>query len=431
MEWLVANLGAVRQAELQGRPHLVAPVTLIVPGVLNGSHGPLFYPADEVARSALAWNHVPIVLEHPEGGSARDPDVLNRQGVGVLLNADVDDRGHLVGEAWFDIAATKRVEPRVLSNLNNSQPGEVSTGLQLDQQPAPAGSTHNGASYELIARNYRPDHLAVFVNDKKGACSVEDGCGLLVNEDGSWDMDAIRKGFAKAYKASAETFAGMMAQNIARTTGATPTTSAHRSSAMDDATRKNIVDSLISNAECCWEEGDREFLMGLDDNQLKRAKARNDAEMQLVANATAEFTDPAGSKHTWKDGKWESATKAPKPQEEPVANQTPPTKEEWMALAPPEIRDAVENAMAIEQRERKQLVGQLTANLEDNDKTTALKNLLGTKSLVELRTMAPLAPESQQSVTNWLGAAAPAAAVPDTSKLPKFGAPADYLPQDD
>jgi hypothetical protein len=35
----------------------------------------------------------------------------------------------------------------------------------------------NGVKYEGIARNLRPDHLAILPDDK-GACSLEDGCGV-------------------------------------------------------------------------------------------------------------------------------------------------------------------------------------------------------------------------------------------------------------
>ena len=51
MERVTANLsGAVRRAKLHGREHIVSPIVLINPGVLNGSQGPLLYPVDEVAK---------------------------------------------------------------------------------------------------------------------------------------------------------------------------------------------------------------------------------------------------------------------------------------------------------------------------------------------------------------------------------------------
>jgi hypothetical protein len=52
MELLTANFaGKVRERRMGGRDYLVAPLSLIVPGVLNGSQGPLYYPEEEIARN--------------------------------------------------------------------------------------------------------------------------------------------------------------------------------------------------------------------------------------------------------------------------------------------------------------------------------------------------------------------------------------------
>ena len=53
METLLANLSRrTRRETLHDHPSLVAPLTLIVPGVLDGSMGPLYYPVDEVLHDA-------------------------------------------------------------------------------------------------------------------------------------------------------------------------------------------------------------------------------------------------------------------------------------------------------------------------------------------------------------------------------------------
>lgn len=185
METLSANYNAprIRRAKMQGKDYLVAPMSLIVPGVLNGSKGALYYPPEEVSRDPSIWNGVPIVVHHPSANgqhvSARDPEVIDRQGVGVVLRSKFNGR-KLVAEGWFDIDALKRIDPTILSNLEAGRPVELSTGLFTDNQPAPDGSHFNGRPYSYIARNYRADHLAVF-SDLKGACSLQDGCGVLVN----------------------------------------------------------------------------------------------------------------------------------------------------------------------------------------------------------------------------------------------------------
>lgn len=185
MERVVANFaGQVRRATLNGRDHLVAPLTMIVPGVLPGSQGPLYYPPEEISRDPAIWNHVPLTVGHPyqngQPTSARRADVLNRQSIGVVLDARIEN-GKLRANGYFDIEATRRIEPRILEDLQRGRPIELSTGLFTDNHPAPMGASFNGRGYSHIARNYRPDHLAILV-DQKGACSIQDGCGVLVNQ---------------------------------------------------------------------------------------------------------------------------------------------------------------------------------------------------------------------------------------------------------
>lgn len=177
---MVSNLAATTRS-LEGRPHLVVPVVMIAgPMVMNGSNGPLLYPANETNRSARLWNGVPLVVHHPEiiGKSyAGDPSVYSSMKVGVVFNAQAQ-QGRLTGEAWLDVERAKEVDPRVLQAVQNGQQLNVSTGLYSDNLDTPGN--HDGIGYEGVATNYRPDHLAI-LPDQKGACSLEDGCGLLVN----------------------------------------------------------------------------------------------------------------------------------------------------------------------------------------------------------------------------------------------------------
>lgn len=182
-ERVIANLsGKTRRASLNGRQFIVAPVTLIVTGVLNGSKGPLFYPPEEIERDYEAWNHIPIVLGHPEENgepvSARTPHILERLQMGYVFNVRFVD-GKLVGEGWFDTEKTRGVSELVLASLNAGKRIELSTGLFTDNEEV-KGNYH-GRSYDYIARNYRPDHLAILL-DQEGACSIADGCGVLVNK---------------------------------------------------------------------------------------------------------------------------------------------------------------------------------------------------------------------------------------------------------
>lgn len=183
METITANLiGKTRRSTLNGREYIVAPMTLIVPGVLPGSKGPLYYPQDELAKDPHAWNHMPVVVNHPfHNGrpvSARRPDIIEKFGIGFVFNTEMSTK--LIAEGWFDVEKTRQVDGRILTSLEAGTPLELSTGLFTKDEPAHNGAAYNGTPYVATARDYRPDHLAI-LPDQQGACGIRDGCGVLVN----------------------------------------------------------------------------------------------------------------------------------------------------------------------------------------------------------------------------------------------------------
>lgn len=182
---------SVSRRTVNGKEYLIAQGTLIVPGILNGSRGPLYYPKEEISRDYTAWNGMPIVANHPEKNgvhvSGRNPDVLESQGLGTVYNTNIDNTGKLNAELWFDVEAVRKYDrhlpigTKILPRLESSKQIEVSTGLFTDNEEVANGS-YQGKSYTHIAKNYRPDHLAVLPT-QVGACSVNDGCGINVNSD--------------------------------------------------------------------------------------------------------------------------------------------------------------------------------------------------------------------------------------------------------
>ena len=192
-ELLTVNLSPkTRQEELEGRSCTVVPMVMAVEGVLNGSRGPLYYPADELAKTPYSWNYKPIVVTHPmtangQSVTACSKEVLESSKIGVILNAVYAD-GKLKAEAWIDNERAKDVDIRVLDNIANKTITEVSTGLAVDFEEI-AGD-FNGTPYSGIARNFRPDHLAVLPDDV-GACSVAAGAGLLRNQSAGGDAGAL------------------------------------------------------------------------------------------------------------------------------------------------------------------------------------------------------------------------------------------------
>lgn len=394
METLICNIsGKTVRKTLGGRSYLVAPAALIVSGVLNGSHGPILYTEEEYSRNPTAWNHIPIVVNHPYDDnyepprpvSARTEKVLNEAGIGFLLNSRSE--GKLLSETWFDEIRTRELVPNVANSLDNNEPIELSTGLDMDRVDVAEGSVFNGVEYKQLATNYRPDHLAV-LPDGIGACSIKDGCGVLVNKDKE------KSGMAK----------------------------------MTDEAKKEIVDNLISNCACQFEEDDREVLNAFNDEKLVGWKERTakqvvknaenkkkEEEKVLVANKSKEgFVDDLGNSHTFNDDtkKWETELKESKEDGTVVGNievklveTKVETTEEWIANAPPEIRSSVLHAQKLEQREIGKLVEKLTVNLEGDEKDEVVK-VLNEKSLNELETLSKLAPkveDNQQTHNDYSG----------------------------
>ena len=171
------------RAMLNGREHYVVPVTMIFLGGLSGSRGALCCSPEEFAAVYAAWVGMHLCVYHPirNGNpvSARSSEVLNSQGIGVVRKSRITPKGKLVAEGWFDIEKTERVDRRVLYALQRGDQIELSTGLYTDTVPVRNGSQHIGKPYTHVAKNFRPDHLAI-LPDQLGACSIKDGCGVGV-----------------------------------------------------------------------------------------------------------------------------------------------------------------------------------------------------------------------------------------------------------
>jgi hypothetical protein len=171
----------IEEKMYRGKNHLLVPVTMMVEGVHNGSHGPLYHSIAELGKFPEMWNGIPIVINHPEVDgmniSANSPDVIDDQGVGYVFNTHVNG-SKLAAEAWLDEERLREISLNVLEAIKNGKPLEVSLGMFTDDEIIEGN--WNGENYEAIARNHRPDHLAL-LPDSVGACSLVDGCGMGVN----------------------------------------------------------------------------------------------------------------------------------------------------------------------------------------------------------------------------------------------------------
>lgn len=391
MEHLIANLASnIRRETIDGREYVVAPVTLIVPGVLNGSNGPLLYELNDITATADAWNGMPIVAPtHPiENGkqiSARHPKVLAKWAIGNVFNVEVN--GKLQAEAWFDVAKANKVDARAIPSIINGQKLEVSTGLAVDQEPT-SGLTKNGTQYTAIARKYRPDHLALLL-DSKGACSVNDGCGINNEEDKPVHDNIVVKGTELAGDGLIGTGGRCgCVLDISSSTVANPASADtgvakeiktsivnHQKepdmakNATIDEQKKELVDDLVTNCSCYSEE-DRETLNAMDLAMLAKCKKMMDEnkatanklkEQELVVNAAKKGFQAGNEEFTLNDkGEW---VKREKTTTNSGGNQ--PTKkkiqtmEEFMETAPPEVVSAYNQMSTFVANQKSELIEQI------------------------------------------------------------------------
>lgn len=435
MELVVSNAvsSRVRRETLNGRNYVVVPLTMIVPGVLNGSKGPMLYPADECAKDPQAWNGMPAVLYHPtyndQPVTARDPIILEEHQIGSVYRADYD--GELRSELWLDDELTKRrdqelpPELRLLPRIDRGENIEVSTGLYTDDHPAPAGATFNGVEYKFVARRYRPDHLAV-LPDQTGACPVEAGCGIRLNTEGKPKETVVdRNGLMTFLTTNCDCYKG-------------PEAKAFLEKRSDDDLRK-LKDQVVSNrlVEAAKKGVDVKKLLGLVTNAdgatdevapgisiadlatflgvqadpasdpvafIKEIQAHLTEIMTKLEGGTAEDAVDAGA---------DDATETPAPAPTPTGNRKgkdvktnqgparPRTLKEFEESMPDEARAVWESAKAVEARERQHLVERIvTANSGGDAKAAAnLRKIYGGMKMRDLQTVVASMPKRRSGVT--------------------------------
>jgi hypothetical protein len=191
----VKNEGYVVQELMhQGKKHIVVPVVMMVEGVHSGNMGPLLHLADELGRFPESWNGIPIVIDHPVNNegmnvSANSPDIIDSIAtVGRVYNTYMEE-SKLKAEAYLDVEKLRNTSPVALAAVMNGEPLEVSIGVFTEEEQVPG--IWNNENYTSIARNHRPDHLALLPGGT-GACSWNDGCGIRANSKEGGKMDKTK-----------------------------------------------------------------------------------------------------------------------------------------------------------------------------------------------------------------------------------------------
>ncbi len=169
----------LRTARFDGREHLVAPVVMLMEGVIWPSNSPTpeLVTLESFARTPGTWNNEPVTWDHPPF-SAGTPEVMEEFAFGQVFNSHVEDT-RLVGEVWLDPARAKRIGGHAQDTLDRIVAGEgpeVSVGAFVEYLLEKG--TFEGKPYGRAWLRAFPDHLALLPQGDTGACSKEMGCGI-------------------------------------------------------------------------------------------------------------------------------------------------------------------------------------------------------------------------------------------------------------
>lgn len=177
MVFVTNTTSLVSEVTHNGKAYLVSPVVAIAEGILNG----LLYKASEFGKYLPTWELRPVPIGHPQRNgeyvSVNSVDVMETEVIGDFRNISVDNN-RLKGEIWIDLEKVAKIGEAALAiaeRLRAGNPVEVSTGLFADVEETTG--VWDGKPFDGIARNIRPDHLALLPHEI-GACSWEDGCGV-------------------------------------------------------------------------------------------------------------------------------------------------------------------------------------------------------------------------------------------------------------
>lgn len=369
-----AEFARVRNETLEGKQYKAIPMVMLKEGVLNGSNGPTFYPAKEVAKAPAGWNMKPVVVYHPtvngQGISATEPHVIENQKIGLIMNTQWKD-GALKAEAWIDVEKANKVDSRVMQSINNGEMMEVSTGLYSDTDVA--FGSYLDRDYGKVASNYVPDHLAV-LPDKKGALSIEDGAGLLRNAE-----------FFNAKENNSE-------ENTEIISEATSSSEHNESATQTEAAAvtandtENIVNSIENDATITDSGQASSQPKTPKKKEYNMAKAHKVSE---IVEKLALNSEEATAIHELPESVLDKA--AAQLNAEAPAAPTPATLEEVLAIAPEEIKTILNQGIESYNSRKAVLVEKLT---QASEKVTA--DLFANHSIEELEALASLIPAPAQ-----------------------------------
>lgn len=272
----------VRHAVHEGEDYLVVPVVMIVDGVLNG----VLVTQEEYGKFVESWNGIPVPVLHPEIDgipvSANQPDIVEKNTIGRIYNTRAEN-GKLKAEAWINVGKARRLGyGELVDAMEAGEKIEVSTGYFSEDEPR--RGEYNGQPYETVARNIRPDHLALLPGEI-GACSVQDGCGTRTNSrrivvNVKEAIETLAKALGLRANCECQTEEKIMTDKEKRAEKIKALSNHLTTNGVDE----NTVKRITANAKLSPEQ--IEMLMALDAEQLKQVSA-------LAATLAESTTDEA------------------------------------------------------------------------------------------------------------------------------------------
>lgn len=406
------DVSGIRTATLFNEEHTIIPCIALVEGVLWAANSPApeLALAEEFGRFPDGWNGRPVVYDHPfvDGlaVSASSPSVMEGVAFGQLFNTSLKDK-KLKTEIWINNARVERMSDDIKDAVTRLKEGdetvEVSTGLFTMSEET--SGEFNGEVFEAIWRNVVPDHLAVLPPGVKGACSVEDGCGAPRSNQMKPAMRAARMSTtpttdtmvtinAEDCGCTDTTKQGMFQKIMGAVSAAmgvnTPADTLDESADTDDIVDVNVIDNaetqdgsiqensmnekdqlvndLVANATTSFTEDDRAWLSTLEESQL--------AKLSPVINEEVEALEEVE----------EVVVEDPTSPEAPETLKAVST-EEYIAAAPDEVRDVLNEGLKMHRNRKESLI----KSLMDNARNTFSKEQLNAKSVPELEAIASLA----------------------------------------
>ncbi|WP_279141293.1 hypothetical protein [Sphingomonas paucimobilis] len=192
----LVNASKIRREKRAGRDVIVVPsATLPDDIVMNGSGGPILYPADEIEKSYKGLERTPAPLGHPAVNgkfvSARDPEGLTQGWIGAWNENVRRENGRVLLDKVIDVEVANQSAggKAVLTAIEKQEPIHTSTGLLALLEPV------DNADHKFVARDMMFDHDAILLNGP-GAATPEQGVGMFVNSAGE-EIEVINSTFAE------------------------------------------------------------------------------------------------------------------------------------------------------------------------------------------------------------------------------------------